>query len=43
VPVVAVADTAMATQILERLQKLSQPFGTNLTIKDGIGTITIQK
>jgi poly-gamma-glutamate capsule biosynthesis protein CapA/YwtB (metallophosphatase superfamily) len=39
----AVADPAMSTQILERLQKLSQPFGTNLTIKDGIGTITIQK
>lgn len=39
----AVADTAMSTQILERLQKLSQPFGTNLTIRDGIGTITIQK
>lgn len=39
----AVADAPMSTQILERLQKLSQPFGTNLTIKDGIGTITIQK
>lgn len=37
------AEPAMATQILERLQKLSQPFGTNIAIKNGIGTITIDK
>jgi poly-gamma-glutamate capsule biosynthesis protein CapA/YwtB (metallophosphatase superfamily) len=35
------ADAAKGTQILERLQKLSQPYGTNIVIKDGIGTITI--
>jgi len=35
------ADTGKGTQILERLQKLSQPYGTNIVIKDGIGTITI--
>ena len=37
------AEPVMATQILERLQKLSQPFGTNIAIKNGIGTITIEK
>jgi poly-gamma-glutamate capsule biosynthesis protein CapA/YwtB (metallophosphatase superfamily) len=36
------ADAALATQILERLQKLSQPFGTEIAIKDRIGTITIK-
>lgn len=37
------AEPSMATQILERLQKVSQPFGTKIAIKDGIGTITIEK
>jgi hypothetical protein len=37
------ADSALATQILERLRKLSQPFGTSIVIKDGIGTITIER
>jgi poly-gamma-glutamate capsule biosynthesis protein CapA/YwtB (metallophosphatase superfamily) len=37
------AEPGMATQILERLQKLSQPFGTTIAIKNGIGTITIEK
>jgi poly-gamma-glutamate capsule biosynthesis protein CapA/YwtB (metallophosphatase superfamily) len=35
------ADAAKGIQILERLQRLSQPYGTNIVIKDGIGTITI--
>ena len=38
-----VADPAAATQILERLQKLSQPFGTKITISNNVGTITIPK
>jgi poly-gamma-glutamate capsule biosynthesis protein CapA/YwtB (metallophosphatase superfamily) len=37
-----VADNAMGTEILARLQKLSQPFGTNIAIKDGKGIITIE-
>jgi len=36
-----IADAKTAQEILENLQKLSQPFGTNITIKDGIGIITI--
>ena len=35
------AELALATQILERLQNLSQPFGTNIVIKNGVGTVTI--
>lgn len=35
------ADPALATKLLERLQKLSQPFGTTIAIKNGVGTITI--
>jgi poly-gamma-glutamate capsule biosynthesis protein CapA/YwtB (metallophosphatase superfamily) len=35
------ADAKAAQEILEGLQKLSQPLGTNIAIKDGIGTITI--
>jgi poly-gamma-glutamate synthesis protein (capsule biosynthesis protein) len=35
------ADAKAAQEILEGLRKLSQPFGTNIAIKDGIGTITI--
>jgi poly-gamma-glutamate synthesis protein (capsule biosynthesis protein) len=38
-----VADPAAAAQILERLQKLSQPFGTKITISNNVGTITIPK
>jgi poly-gamma-glutamate capsule biosynthesis protein CapA/YwtB (metallophosphatase superfamily) len=38
-----VADTATATQILEHLQKLSEPFGTRIAISNGVGTITIQR
>jgi poly-gamma-glutamate capsule biosynthesis protein CapA/YwtB (metallophosphatase superfamily) len=38
-----VADAATATQILERLQKLSQPFGTNIMIRNGVGVITIER
>ena len=29
-----------ATEILERMQKLSEPFGTHIAIHNGIGTIT---
>jgi poly-gamma-glutamate synthesis protein (capsule biosynthesis protein) len=36
------ADPATATSILEHLQKLSQPFGTHIVIKNGVGTITIE-
>ena len=37
------ADPAMANKILEYLQKLSQPYGTNIVIKDGIGTIAVDQ
>ena len=37
------ANPAMAAKILERLQKLSQPYGTNIVIKNGVGTITIER
>jgi poly-gamma-glutamate capsule biosynthesis protein CapA/YwtB (metallophosphatase superfamily) len=37
------ANPAMAAKILERLQKLSQPYGTNIAIKNGVGTITIEQ
>jgi len=36
-----IADAKAAQEILENLQKLSQPFGTTITIKDGVGIITI--
>jgi poly-gamma-glutamate capsule biosynthesis protein CapA/YwtB (metallophosphatase superfamily) len=36
------ADPAAAAEILGRLQKLSQPFGTAITIRNGVGSITIQ-
>jgi poly-gamma-glutamate synthesis protein (capsule biosynthesis protein) len=35
------ADPKAAREILENLQKLSQPFGTNIAIKDGLGIIMI--
>ena len=35
------ADLEMANKILQDLQELSRPFGTNIAIEDGIGTITI--
>jgi poly-gamma-glutamate synthesis protein (capsule biosynthesis protein) len=35
------ANAQKGTQILERLQKLCQPYGTRIDIKDGVGTITI--
>lgn len=35
-------DVAMGTKILERLQKLSSPYGTKIEIKKGLGTIMIQ-
>jgi poly-gamma-glutamate capsule biosynthesis protein CapA/YwtB (metallophosphatase superfamily) len=38
-----VADLAEATQILEHLQKLSDPFGTKIAISNGVGTISIQR
>jgi poly-gamma-glutamate capsule biosynthesis protein CapA/YwtB (metallophosphatase superfamily) len=36
-----IADAKAAQEILENLQKLSQPFGTNIVIKNGLGIITI--
>jgi poly-gamma-glutamate synthesis protein (capsule biosynthesis protein) len=38
-----VADPASAAEILERIQKLSQPFGTNIVINNGLGIIKIEK
>ena len=38
-----VADLAEATQILEHLQKLSEPYGTKIAISNGVGTITIPR
>jgi poly-gamma-glutamate synthesis protein (capsule biosynthesis protein) len=35
------AEGAEATQILEHLQKLSEPYGTKIAISNGVGTITI--
>jgi poly-gamma-glutamate synthesis protein (capsule biosynthesis protein) len=35
------ADKKLAVKILERLQRLSQPFGTKIDIEDGIGVITV--
>jgi poly-gamma-glutamate capsule biosynthesis protein CapA/YwtB (metallophosphatase superfamily) len=37
------ADASQATRILERLQNLSKAFGTNIVIRNGVGTITIAK
>lgn len=38
-----IADVGEATQILEHLQKLSEPYGTKIAISNGIGTITLPK
>jgi len=38
-----VAEGSEATQILERLQKLSEPYGTKIAISNGVGTITIPR
>ncbi|MBZ9647510.1 CapA family protein [Sphingobium sp. 3R8] len=35
------ADSATGARILERLQRLSQPFGTRITIERGVGVIAI--
>ncbi len=35
------AEPAAAARILERLQKISQPFGTKIAVSNGIGTIAI--
>lgn len=35
------ASTAVARRILERLQRLSKPFGTEISIEDGIGIIRV--
>jgi poly-gamma-glutamate synthesis protein (capsule biosynthesis protein) len=35
------ADPAASASILERLQRLSQPFGTEISIEDGLGKIRI--
>jgi poly-gamma-glutamate synthesis protein (capsule biosynthesis protein) len=38
-----VADPALVAEILSRLQKLSQPFGTKIVVKDDVGIIEIEK
>ena len=38
-----IADVSEATQILEHLQKLSEPYGTKIAIGNGVGIITIPK
>ena len=38
-----IADVGEATQILEHLQKLSEPYGTKIAISNGVGTITLPK
>jgi poly-gamma-glutamate capsule biosynthesis protein CapA/YwtB (metallophosphatase superfamily) len=35
------ADPATAVRILQRLQRLSEPFGTTITIDDGVGRVTL--
>ncbi|MEU9348996.1 CapA family protein [Streptomyces sp. NPDC048278] len=35
------ADPPIADRILQRLQRLSKPFGTEITIKDGIGHLSL--
>ena len=37
----AIAEGPLVTEILEDMQRLSRPFGTNIVIQDGVGTITI--
>ena len=37
------ANLTAANKILQDLQKLSKPYGTTIVIKDGIGTITIDR
>ena len=36
------AGPAAAREILERIQKLSEPYGTRLTIEDGVGVIALR-
>jgi poly-gamma-glutamate synthesis protein (capsule biosynthesis protein) len=31
----------MAREILEKVQRLSKPFGTNMTIENGVGVIRV--
>jgi hypothetical protein len=38
-----IAQGVEATRILEHLQRLSEPYGTKITISSGVGTITIPK
>jgi len=38
-----VAELSEAREILKRLQKLSEPYGTKIAITNGVGTITIPK
>ncbi len=39
----SLADPVWAVKVLERLQELSKPYGTRITIENGIGTIKISK
>jgi poly-gamma-glutamate synthesis protein (capsule biosynthesis protein) len=36
------AEPEMAQEILARVQKLSEPFGTKITIEDNVGIIQVQ-
>lgn len=38
----AMADAAIGRRILERLQRLSQPFGTTIAIEQGVGIIRLR-
>ncbi len=37
------ADREASGKILDRLQKLSEPFGTKIAVRDGLGTIAVEK
>jgi poly-gamma-glutamate synthesis protein (capsule biosynthesis protein) len=37
----ALADRALATEILGDLQEVSQPFGTRIVVRDGVGSIEV--
>ena len=36
-----IADAIVGARILERLQRLSQPYGTQITIERGVGVIRL--
>lgn len=36
------ADAALGAKILERLQRLSEPFGTRIRVRDGVGVVEVR-